>query len=106
MRLVAAGLDVYKRQMQARTPTTTRGLTVRLRQRSAAVSYTHLDVYKRQVYAELHNGADHEMKGVVSGTAAGVRFEQPVTLAAHEDKTVAFAPEQFPICLLYTSRCV
>jgi exo-1,4-beta-D-glucosaminidase len=52
------------------------------------------------VYAELHNGADHEMKGVVSGTAAGVRFEQPVTLAAHEDKTVAFAPEQFPMLRL------
>ena len=36
------------------------------------------------------------MKGVVSGTAAGVRFEQPVELAAHEDRTVVFTPEKFP----------
>jgi exo-1,4-beta-D-glucosaminidase len=48
------------------------------------------------VYAELHNGADQAVKGVVSGTAAGVRIEQPVELAAHEDRTVAFTPDQFP----------
>lgn len=47
------------------------------------------------VYAELHNGADHAVRGVVSGTAAGVAFEQPVELAAHEDRTVVFKPEQF-----------
>ena len=48
------------------------------------------------VYAELHNASDHTVKGVVEGTAAGVKFEQPVELGAHEDKTVTFAPEQFP----------
>jgi exo-1,4-beta-D-glucosaminidase len=48
------------------------------------------------VYAELHNATDHGVKGVASGSAAGVRFEQPVELAAHEDRTVVFAPEQFP----------
>ncbi len=48
------------------------------------------------VYAELHNAADHTVKGVAAGSAAGVRFEQPVELAAHEDRTVVFAPEQFP----------
>jgi exo-1,4-beta-D-glucosaminidase len=48
------------------------------------------------VYAELHNAADHAVKGVVSGSAAGARFEQPVELAAHEDRTVVFSPEQFP----------
>ena len=47
------------------------------------------------VYAELHNAADHAVKGVVSGTIAGVRIEQAVELAAHEDKTVAFEPEKF-----------
>jgi len=47
------------------------------------------------VYAELHNATDKPVKGVVSGTAAGVRFEQPVELAAHEDRTVVFTPEQF-----------
>jgi exo-1,4-beta-D-glucosaminidase len=48
------------------------------------------------VYAELHNATDHAVKGVVSGSAAGAHFEQPVELAAHEDRTVVFAPEQFP----------
>ena len=48
------------------------------------------------VYAELHNASAKPVKGVVSGTAAGARFEQPVELAAHEDRTVVFTPEQFP----------
>lgn len=48
------------------------------------------------VYAELHNALDHSIKGVVSGSVAGVHFEQPVELAAHEDRSVVFAPEQFP----------
>ena len=52
------------------------------------------------VYAELHNAAAHEMRGVVSGSAAGIRFEQPVQLAAHEDQTVVFTPEQFPVLRL------
>lgn len=48
------------------------------------------------VYAELHNATGSPVKGVVSGTVAGVKFEKPVELAAHEDQTVAFSPEQFP----------
>jgi exo-1,4-beta-D-glucosaminidase len=48
------------------------------------------------VYAELHNATDHPVKGVVTGSAASVRFEQSVELAAHEDRTVAFTPQQFP----------
>lgn len=47
------------------------------------------------IYAELHNSADHAVKGVLEGTAAGVRFEQSVELAAHEDKTIVFTPEKF-----------
>ena len=48
------------------------------------------------IYAELHNSAAHEVKGAVTGSAAGVHFEQPVTLAAREDKTVVLTPEQIP----------
>lgn len=48
------------------------------------------------IYAELRNATDKPIKGVVSGTAAEVRFEQPVDLAAHEERTVVFTPEQFP----------
>ena len=47
------------------------------------------------VYAELHNASANAVKGVVSGTAAGARFEQAVELAPHEDRTVVFSPEQF-----------
>ncbi len=55
-----------------------------------------LNVANLTVYAELHNATGQSVKGVVSGSAAGVKFEQPVELAANETRTVAFAPEQFP----------
>ena len=48
------------------------------------------------VYAELHNATDHPVKGLVTGTAAAVRFEQQVELKPHEDLTIAFTPEEFP----------
>jgi exo-1,4-beta-D-glucosaminidase len=48
------------------------------------------------VYGELHNATDHAVKGIVAGSAAGVRFEQPVELAPHEDRSVVFTPAQFP----------
>jgi exo-1,4-beta-D-glucosaminidase len=48
------------------------------------------------VYAEVRNATASSVQTVVSGTAAGVSFQQPVALAAHEDRTVVFTPEQFP----------
>jgi len=48
------------------------------------------------VYAELHNATNAVVKGVVSGTVAGVKFEKPVELAAHEEQSIVFSPEQFP----------
>ncbi|HWA95333.1 MAG TPA: beta galactosidase jelly roll domain-containing protein [Terracidiphilus sp.] len=56
------------------------------------------------VYAELHNGSGTTVHGVVSGTAAGVSFEQPVELAPHEDRTVVFSPEQFPQLKLHDAQ--
>jgi exo-1,4-beta-D-glucosaminidase len=56
------------------------------------------------VYAELHNAADHSVKGMVSGSAAGVRFEQQVELAPHQDQTVVFTPEQFPQLRIHDPR--
>ena len=47
------------------------------------------------VYAELHNASDRAVHGIVTGTVAGIRIEQPVDLAANGSKTVAFSPEQF-----------
>jgi exo-1,4-beta-D-glucosaminidase len=47
------------------------------------------------VYAELHNATDSTVKGLVTGSAAGIRFEQTVELAPHEDRGVAFTPDKF-----------
>ncbi|KAA6456422.1 glycosyl hydrolase family 2 [Acidobacteria bacterium AB60] len=48
------------------------------------------------LYAELHNAASHAIKGAIAATAAGIRLEQPVELAAHEDRTIVLTPAQFP----------
>lgn len=56
------------------------------------------------VYAEVHNATNHEVQGTVTGSAAGVRLEQPVHLAANEDKTVIFSPEQFPGLRLHSPK--
>lgn len=55
-----------------------------------------LDAADLTVYAELHNATDHAVKGMATGSAAGVHFEQPVELAPHENREVVFTPEQFP----------
>ena len=56
------------------------------------------------VYAELHNATDQPVKGVVSGSAAGASFEQPIELAANEDRTIVFAPEQFPALHIHNPK--
>ncbi|MGD0356641.1 MAG: beta galactosidase jelly roll domain-containing protein [Terracidiphilus sp.] len=75
---------------------TTGSVTVR-----SPLAVTHflnqaLDTAELTIYVELHNSTDHVVKGLASGTAADIRFEQPVELAPHEDRTVVFSPEQFP----------
>jgi len=75
---------------------TTGAITVRS---PMAVTHFHdnnLSSADLTVYAELHNAADHAVKGMASGSAAGVRFEQSVELTPHEDRTIVFTPEQFP----------
>ncbi len=56
------------------------------------------------VYGELHNATNRAIHGNVTGTVAGIRIEQSVDLAPHEDKTVAFSPEQFPQLRLHDPR--
>ncbi|HKF49496.1 MAG TPA: hypothetical protein VKB38_19205 [Terracidiphilus sp.] len=56
------------------------------------------------VYAELHNASDRAIQGSVTGTVAGVRIEQPVSLAPHEDKTIVFTPEQFPALRIHNPK--
>ncbi len=50
------------------------------------------------VTGELENASDTDVNGIVSGSAAGATFEQPVHLAPHEQRAVTFTPEQFPSC--------
>jgi exo-1,4-beta-D-glucosaminidase len=75
---------------------TTGTVTVRSPMAVAHFEDDSLQVAALSVYAELRNATGHAVTGVVSGTAAGARFEQPVELQAHEDRTVVFTAEQFP----------
>jgi exo-1,4-beta-D-glucosaminidase len=72
--------------------------TVTLRSPMAVTHFSDetLNSAELTVYAELHNATDRAVKGTVAGSAAGIRFEQPVELAPHEDRTVVFTPERFP----------
>ena len=56
------------------------------------------------VYAELHNASDRAVSGVVTGSAAGAHFEQRVDLAAHEERNVIFAPEQYPALQIHNPQ--
>ncbi len=67
----------------------------------APMAVTHfeddtLDVADLTIYAELHNATDKAVKGEVSGSTVGASFTQSVELAAHEDRTVVFTPQEFP----------
>jgi exo-1,4-beta-D-glucosaminidase len=75
---------------------TTGAVTVRSPMAVTHFTDTSLATADLTIYAELHNASSQEIKGVVAGTAAGIHFEQPVQLAAHEDRTVVLTPEQLP----------
>ena len=47
------------------------------------------------VYAELENASDRPISGKVTATVANIPVEQPISLAPHESRTVAFTPDQF-----------
>lgn len=63
-----------------------------------------LSVADLTVYAELHNATGQPIKGVAGGTVAGIRVEQNVELAPHEDRTVVFTPEAFPALRLHNPK--
>jgi exo-1,4-beta-D-glucosaminidase len=61
---------------------------------------THFDLPSLEtahltVNAELSNAGDASVEGTLRGQFDGVRFAQPVKLAAGETKSVSFSPEQF-----------
>jgi len=47
------------------------------------------------VSADLHNTAEHPVKGIFRGDIEGISLEKPVELGAGESKKVRFAPEEF-----------
>ena len=72
------------------------------RDKVEAVSYTHLDVYKRQHYQELLN---NDIPIVFyDRICTGLKTERVVV----DDYAGSFAAVEYMIqtCLLYTSRCV
>jgi exo-1,4-beta-D-glucosaminidase len=56
----------------------------------------NLSTAELTVYAEVENATGHPVQAIVSGSASGAEFQQTVSLAPHEQRTVAFTPEQFP----------
>ena len=85
---------------------------------AAAVSYTHLDVYKRQAYITyiiekgVHTRSSHEsplfiFKGftkILDDVAGGIQifYHFLYTLGANQFAFIIL----YIFCLLYTSRCV
>jgi len=64
----------------------------------------NLQIAELTVEAQVQNASDKDVQGAVSGSTAGVTFEQAVHLAAHEERTVAFTPEQFPQLRIHNPR--
>ena len=71
--------------------------TVTLRSPMAATHFAEDDLHSADVtlYAEVENTSDAAVNGKLSGTAAGLRFEQAVALQPHEAKTVVITPLHF-----------
>lgn len=44
----------------------------------------------------VKNHADNDVEGILTGKIGDITFEQPVKLAAHEERTVTFNPARFP----------
>lgn len=56
------------------------------------------------IYADLHNATDKSVNGVVTGSAAGARFSQQITLQPHEDRTEILTPAHFPQLRLHNPK--
>jgi exo-1,4-beta-D-glucosaminidase len=59
---------------------------------------------KLTITAEVKNGTDRAVSGVVRGTIGTVKFSQPVSLAAKETKLVRFTPADFKELTLQKPR--
>jgi exo-1,4-beta-D-glucosaminidase len=53
------------------------------------------DSARLTVQADLTNGSDEPVTGVLAGKIGAITFAQQVSLAAHETRTVPFSPERY-----------
>ena len=63
-----------------------------------AVTHFTDDTLKRAeltVIAEVKNGLDQPVEGILEGSISTIRFQQKISLAASEKRTVRFTPDQF-----------
>ena len=94
--------------------------------RPPPVSYTHLDVYKRQPYFEyaietVYNGGTIDQdwcKGIADGSVVMTTLNEKICAKGTAEKVAevekalkdgtlqVFDTSKFTVCLLYTSRCV
>ncbi len=56
------------------------------------------------VTAQVKNGSDHPVKGMLKGRIENIEFAQTVELAAGESKDVVFSPDQYPQLTLSNPR--
>ena len=78
------------------------------------VSYTHLDVYKRQRYYSINQFFIFDIISMLKKAGAGLgeikeyiaRRSPEAFMQLLEEKHAYLVREQREICLLYTSRCV
>ena len=76
-----------------------------------SVSYTHLDVYKRQEYMTIveQMALDKDVRTLLTETKAGDKITQSAdyqTVFHEMEKIAAADSDNIQACLLYTSRCV
>ena len=75
---------------------------------SMAVSYTHLDVYKRQASGYLNETFLNSTSPYLSSSNSLVSFESFIATSVDNISPIRLAETDAlgNICLLYTSRCV
>ena len=67
----------------------------------STVSYTHLDVYKRQVLQHILKVDQVAVVHVLGKVIRIVEMDQALIMGIHD-----LLRQQHTLCLLYTSRCV
>ena len=62
------------------------------------------DSAKLSVLADLVNSSDHEVSGTLTGSIGPIQISEPVSLAAHETRSIALEPTTHPELLLASPK--